>query len=180
MNTVVQLRAGQGDTPRSEVVYGTTHALVAGKLGPVAVFRPGDLVVYRIRYHRRTRLFVFSTLDVDDRLAASVPGVRPRVQLLFEVRTAGRTRLARTLFGYLAKNHIEPERLPDGFYLRVGVVLAGRLPAHKILLSLLASSRGPDPPAGSPTLSPLPVKKTNAHSRELSARQRTPLSGVYP
>jgi hypothetical protein len=32
----------------------------------------------------------------------------------------------------------DPDRLPDGFYVRVGVVLAGRLPAHTILLSLLS------------------------------------------
>ncbi len=154
MNTAVQLRRGAGDTPRSEVICGTPRRIVAGKLGPVAVFRPGELVAYRIRYRRRTRLFVFRTLTVDDRLAVTVPGVRPRVQLLFEVRTAGRARLARGLFAYLAKNEIRPERLSDGFYLRVGVVLAGRLPPQKILQSLIASSLGPDPPTGSSALSP--------------------------
>jgi len=139
MNTAVQLRVGPGDTPRSQLVYGTPRRLLAGKLGPVAVFRPGDLVAYRIRYRRRTRLFVFRTLDVDDRLAASVPGVRPRVQLLLEVRTEGRVRRMRRLFAYVLKAGRDPDGLPDAFYVRVGVVLAGRLPKHKIVVSLLSS-----------------------------------------
>jgi hypothetical protein len=137
MNTVVQLRTAQGDKPRSELVYGTPRRLVPGKLGPVAVFTPRALVAYRIRYHRRTRLFVFRTLDVDDRLAASVPGVRPHVQLLFEVRTAGRANRMRRLFAYVAKSGGDPDGLSDGLYVRVGVVLAGRLQAYEVLLSLL-------------------------------------------
>jgi hypothetical protein len=146
MNTAVQLRSGQGDTPRSELVYGTAYRTVVGKVGPVAVFRPGELVAYRIRYRRRTRLFVFRTLEVDDRLGASVPGVSPRVQLLFEVRTEGRARLVHKLFAYLARSALRSERLPDGFYLRVGVVLAGRLPQHKIVVSLLSSQLQPNDP----------------------------------
>ncbi len=144
MNTTVQLRSGRGDTPRSELVYGIPRKLLAGKLGPVAVFRPGSLVAYRIRYRRRTRLFLFRTLDVDDRLAASVPGVRPRVQLLLELRTEGRVRRIRRLFAYVVKTGRDPDALPDAFYLRVGVVLAGRLPKHKIVVSLLSSQLQPN------------------------------------
>jgi hypothetical protein len=54
--------------------------------------------------------------------------------------------MVRHLFRYLAKGGRDPRSLPDGFYVRVGVVLGGRLPAHKVLLSLLAHSLGPDPP----------------------------------
>ena len=43
---------------------------------------------------RRPRLFVFRTLTVDDRLAATLPGVRPPVKLLLELRTKGRIRRA--------------------------------------------------------------------------------------
>jgi hypothetical protein len=139
MNTAVQLRQPGGGTPRSELVYGKPHALVAGKLGGVALFLPDELVAYRIRYRRQTRLFVFKTLEVDDRLAARVPGVSPRVQLLFDVGTSGRVRLVRGLFAYLAKGR-DPSTLPDSFYVRVGVALGGRLPAHKILPSLLSSA----------------------------------------
>jgi len=148
MNTAVQLRR-TGAEVRSGLLYGTPMKTVAGTLGPVALFSSGELVAYRIRHHRRTRVFVFRTLDVDDRLAASLPGVRPRVRLLLEVRTAGRARLVRGLLAYLVKTRHDPCRLPDGFYVRVGVALAGRLPAHKILLSLLSSSLGPDPPGAS-------------------------------
>ena len=130
MNTAVQLRR-TGAEVRSGLLYGTPRETVAGTLGPVALFSSGELVAYGIRHHRRTRVFVFRTLDVDDRLAASLPGVCPRVRLLLEVRTAGRARLVRGLLAYLVRTRHDPCRLPDGFYVRVGVALAGRLPAHK-------------------------------------------------
>jgi hypothetical protein len=136
MNTAVQLRQSGSGTPRIELVYGKPYAQVTGKLGAVALFSSGQLVAYRIRYHHKTRLFVFKTLEVDDRLAARIPGVCPHVQLLFDVRTPGRARLVRGLFAYLARAH-DPSVLPDSFYVRVGIVLGGRLPAHKILPSLL-------------------------------------------
>jgi hypothetical protein len=79
-------------------------------------------------------------LDVDDPLAASVPGVRPHVELLLELGTRGRTRLVRGLFAYLAKDAHDPSRLPDAFYVRVGFALGGRRPPHKILVSLLKQS----------------------------------------
>jgi len=136
MNTAVQLRQPGRDAPRCELVYGTPYAQVTGKLGAVALFSSDQLVAYRIHYRRKTRLFVFKTLEVDDHLAARLPGVSPRVRLLFDVRTPGRARLVRGLFAYLARAH-DPSVLPDSFYVRVGVVLGGHLPAHKILLSLL-------------------------------------------
>jgi hypothetical protein len=85
------------------------------------------------------RLFVFRTLEVDDRLAASVPGVKPHVQLLLQVNSHGRARLVRQLFAYLARINREPSAMPDGFYLRVGAVLGGRLPGHKVLPSLVSA-----------------------------------------
>jgi hypothetical protein len=150
MNTAVQLRRA-GDGLRSELLYGAPRRTVAGTLGPVALFAAGEIVAYRIRHRRRSRLFVFRTLKVDDRLAASLPGVHPRVHLLFEVHTAGRVRLVRGMFAVLLKNRHDPCGLPDGFYVRVGVALAGRLPRHKILPSLLSFSLGPDPLTGPPT-----------------------------
>jgi hypothetical protein len=137
MKTAVQLRPRAAGAPQSELVYGKPQALVTGTLGAVALFHSDELVAYRIRYGRQTRLFVFRTLEVDDRLAAQVPGVSPRVQLLFDVRTSGRARLVRGLFSYLAKSR-DPSTLPDSFYVRVGLALGGRLPAHKILPSLLS------------------------------------------
>ena len=59
---------------------------------------------------------------------------------VLELGTRGRTRLVRGLFAYLARQAHDPSSLPDAFYVRVGVVLAGRLPAHKILVSLLAQA----------------------------------------
>jgi hypothetical protein len=141
MNTVVQVRHPAGDAhPRAELLSGAPCAVIASPTGPVALFGPGEVVAYRIRYRRRTRVFVFRTLDVDDALAASVPGVRPHVELLLELGTRGRIRLVRGLFAYLAKHAHDPSRLPDAFYVRVGFALAGRRPPHKILVSLLRQS----------------------------------------
>ena len=141
MNTAVQVRHPAGDAhPRAELLSGTPSAVISTARGPVALFGPGELVAYRIRYRRRARVFVFRTLDVDDPLAASVPGVRPRVQLLLELGTRGRTRRVRGLFAYLAGHAHDPASLPDAFYVRMGFELAGRMPAHEILVSLLKQS----------------------------------------
>jgi hypothetical protein len=143
MKTAVQTRHPAGeDHPRAELLAGSPRAVIAADLGPVAVFGPGELVAYRIRYRRRTRVFVFRTLDVDDPLAASVPGVRPRVRLLLELGTHGRARLVRGLFAYLARHAHEASSLRDAFYIRVAGVLGGRLPTHKVLVSLLEAEDG--------------------------------------
>jgi hypothetical protein len=140
MNTAVQLRSiGALDRPRCALVHGQPHELLDGGLGRIALFGPGELVAYRLRSRRNTRLYVFRTLEVVDRLAASVPGVRPRVRLLVHLRTAGRARLAERLLVYLLRTGRDPSLLSDSFYLRVGAALGGRLPAHKLLLSLLST-----------------------------------------
>ena len=141
MKTAVQLRTLAGDErPRAELLLRTPCDLGEGRLGPVARFESGEVVAYQIRSRRRRRLFVFRTLEVDDALAVALPGVRPRVQLLMEVRTAGRMRLVRGLFAYLTRTGWDPSALPDTFYTRVGAMLGGRLPGHKILPSLLPAS----------------------------------------
>jgi hypothetical protein len=141
MNTAVQLRplAGAG-APRCDLVLGLPREALLGSLGPIALFAAGELVAYRLRHCRKTRLSVFRTLDLDDPLAVAIPGVRPRVQLLLELHSAGRVRLARGLFDRLAKEGVEAARLPDAFYLRIGVALGGRLPARTLLHSLLHRS----------------------------------------
>ena len=121
MKTAVQVRHPAGDEcPRAEILSGSPCAVLPAALGPAALFGPGAVVAYRIRYRRRCRVFVFRTLAVDDPLAASVPGVRPRVQLLLELGSAGRARHVRGLFAYLARHGHDPSRLPDAFYLRFG------------------------------------------------------------
>jgi hypothetical protein len=132
------LRPGHGESLLAELVYGSPVEVAEGPLGPVAVFGVDALVAYRLRSGRRDRLYLFRTLAVDDPMAALVPGVRPRVRLL----AAGRVRLARRLFAHLLKRAVEPESVADGTYLRIGVALAGRLPPHKILVSLLSHQVG--------------------------------------
>ena len=141
MKTAVQLRTSVGaEQPRAEILFGAPCDVDEGTLGPVAHFESGEVVAYQIRSRRRRRLFVFRTLDVDDALAVALPGVRPRVRLLLELRTAGRIRLIQGLFAYLARTGRVPSELPDTFYVRVGAVLGGRLPGYKILPSLLPGS----------------------------------------
>jgi hypothetical protein len=138
MRTAVQVRhPSAGRQARAELVWGRPCAVDAGTLGPVAVFAAGEIVAYLLRPRRGPRLFVFRTLAVDDRLAAALPGVRPRVRLLLQLRTPGRIGRARGLFAYLARSGRDPSALADDFYVRVGLALAGRLPAHAILVSLL-------------------------------------------
>ncbi|HEY4013359.1 MAG TPA: hypothetical protein VGM06_08475 [Polyangiaceae bacterium] len=140
MKTALQLRDRQGDAPRCELLWGEPLEVLAGPLGPILLFGPGVIVAYVLQSRRRRHLFVFRTLEVDDPLAVSVPGVRPRVQLLLDLVSAGRMRLVRGLFAYLMKTGRAPSDLPDDFYVRVGAVLCGRLPGHKILRSLLEAS----------------------------------------
>jgi hypothetical protein len=152
MRTGVQLRLAKGDElPRSELLAGAPCEVVSGALGPVALFGPGEIVAYLLRGRRRGRLFVFRTLEVDDRLAARVPGVRPRVQLLLELRTAGRIRRGRDLFAYLGRTGRDPSGLADPLYVRLSAVLGGRPPAHAILLTLLSSPRTPTDSRSSPS-----------------------------
>jgi len=137
VRTAVQLLPSHGESLLAELVYGLPDDTRAGRLGPVALFPSDSIVAYRFRSGRRDRLYIFRTLAVDDSMAATIPGVRPRVRLLVHLRSAGRVRLARRLFAYLCKQSIPPERIPDDTYLRIGVALSGRLPRHKILVSLL-------------------------------------------
>jgi len=138
--TAVQLRESR---PACALVYGVPVAMAATRRGPVALFRPGALVAYGLQSAARRRLFVFRTLVVDDRLAASVPGVHPRVQLLLDVHTPDRIRRMRRLFAFLDRHGWSPADLSDGFYCRVGCALGGRLPNHTILVALLRQERAP-------------------------------------
>ena len=156
MKTAVQLRTLAGDErPRAELLFGTPCDLGEGTLGPVARFESGQVIAYQIRSRRRRRLFVFRTLEVDDAFAVALPGVRPRVQLLMQLGTAGRIRLARSLFAYLLRTGRDPSALPDVFYVRVAAALGGRLPGHKILRLLLSSSL----PTAAPGFVPTPSKR---------------------
>jgi hypothetical protein len=140
MRTAVKLC---DDPPTADLIFGRPVQMTSDETGRIALFSSGEIVAYRLRHRRQSRLFVFRTLMVDDRLAASVPGVGPRVQLLMVARSAGRVRLMVRLFAYLVRTGRDPQALSDGFYVRVGVVLGGRLPVQKVLLSLL--SRPPLP-----------------------------------
>ncbi len=119
------------------MVYGEPDHLLPGTKGALAVFSSGEIVVYLLDGHGARRLYVFRTLEGREKGAARLPGVRPRVRLLIEVRSAGRIDRVRRLFDYLIKRGFQPSLLPDGFYVRVSHVLGGRLPPHKVVRALL-------------------------------------------
>jgi hypothetical protein len=132
--TAVQLRTNR---PQGQIVYGEPYAVDRGARGPVALFAPGSLVAYQVQIDRARRLFIFRTLLVDDRLAATVPGVSPRVQLLVQLRSRARVRLVRQLFADLLALGGTPMALSDAFFLRLGATLDGRVPPYALLHALL-------------------------------------------
>jgi hypothetical protein len=151
MKTVVQLRSDPALT--CELAHGSPDGFVQGERGPIAIVGPDRILAYVIRASASPTLFVFRTLTVDDRLAASVPGVFPRVRLLIHVRSAGRVRAARRLFAYLVKRGIEPSLLPDAFFVRMNVALAGRC-VNQTRLRVLLRRELEGPPVAERVASP--------------------------
>ena len=82
MRTLVQLRSRAPDAPTCELVYGEPEHLAIGITGTVAVFSGGQVVAYFIQGSAARRLFVFRSLEAEEKGAARLPGVRPRVRLL--------------------------------------------------------------------------------------------------
>jgi len=136
MMTGVQLRRAS-DAVDAQLVGGRPNAMAEGKCGPVALFAPNHVVAYVVRAHcRRPRLFLFRTLEVDDRLAARVPGVHPHVRLLAQLSTMGRVELVRRFFRGLTSER-DPADVPDAFYVRLGAALSGRSHAPDLVPALL-------------------------------------------
>ena len=138
MKTAVQLRFEAHEEVRCELLYGEVDQIVSGLRGPIALFRSGEVVAYLLRWAGGPHLYVFRTLPRDRVGETMVPGVRPHVRLLAELRSVGRIVRMRALFAYLEKRGISPSSLDDDFYTRVHGLLAGRLPKHKVLRSLLS------------------------------------------
>lgn len=135
MKTAVQIR--RGESVRCAVFEGEACAMAKGAFGPVALFDADHVVGYRVEHRRRVRAFLFRTLVVDDPWAAAVPGVRPRVRLLVEVRTAQQVRRLAGVLRDLGQQGCLPAALSDAFYLRVGQALAGRGASREALRRLL-------------------------------------------
>ena len=89
-----------------------------------------------------------ATLTADDRLAATVSGVKPRVHLLLELHAGESVRRTRRLFADLLARGESPDFLSDGFWGRLGAALRGRMPQSgtpaATLASLLRLERQPD------------------------------------
>jgi hypothetical protein len=132
--TAVQLRETR---PSGRLLHGAPIEVLPGPRGPIALFGPDALVAYLVESSYRPSLFVFRTLVADDRLAASVPGVRPRVHLLLDLHRAGRVRQAQAMLAHLLKQGLEPSALPETFWLRLGFAFGGRHPPQTTVVSLM-------------------------------------------
>jgi hypothetical protein len=144
MNTAVQLRPT--GSPSAVLLAGTPREMRDGRLGPIALFDPGQLVAYHLRGRRRQRLFLFRTLAVDDRMAADVPGVYPRVQLLLDLHSGVAVRFAKAVFARVRGDGAEAIVLSDDFIARASVAFAGRLRALRALSALLPRPSEPPTP----------------------------------
>ena len=133
LHTAVQIRA----TPRCELLHGQPGTLLAGQLGPVALFVPGEIVAYAI-HAPQPRVFLFRTSH-NPVAGAVLPGVYPRVHLLLALESARVARRCRRFFAVLRREGLHPSRLADAFYLRLDRVLRARAPLPRLVVALLAS-----------------------------------------
>jgi hypothetical protein len=141
--TAVQLRERR---PSAHLLYGRPMSVISGDFGHVARFAPDVLVAYQIESACRDSLFVFRTLVADDRLAAAITGVRPRVHLLLELHSAESLRRAGRVLADLQADGALLERLSDTFWGRVGTALRGRMAPHPTLDALVrAECPGAEP-----------------------------------
>jgi hypothetical protein len=134
-HTAVQIRPST--MPHCELVHGDPAALLAGQLGPVALFPPGEIVAYVIHTSRPNRLFLFRTLERDGAGQTAIPGVHPTVRLLIALDSARVIRRCRRFFRLLARRGQAASRLSDGFYLRLERALRARAPLPRLAASLL-------------------------------------------
>jgi hypothetical protein len=137
-STAVQLRDDSEVCAR--IVYGGgATTVIDGKLGPICLVPPAHLVAYLVETEIATRLFLFRTRAKPEDPATAVPGVHPFVNLLLETRTRTAARRACNLLRQLPTTGHEPAELSDAFWLRLGGLLTGRLPARAASVpSLLA------------------------------------------
>jgi hypothetical protein len=135
-HTAVQLRSAT--EPHCELVHGDPQTLLAGQLGPVALFPPGEIVAYVIHARRPSRLYLFRTLHtLADPDQTTVPGVRPRVRLLLALDSQRLIRRCRRFFALLGRRQQPATDLTDGFYLRLERALRARAPLPRLLAALL-------------------------------------------
>jgi len=119
-STALQLR--NGDDCFSGIFFGTPKAVVQGELGNIALFDAGYLVGYEIIRGRTRRAFLFRTLAGNG--SEKVPGVYPSVRLLVMARSRELSRKLIRSIGFLKRENITVDALPDLFFSRLQVILS--------------------------------------------------------
>lgn len=104
---------------------------------------PSDTIAAYCVSTDRTRTFVFRTIVASTPVATTIPGLSRSVCLLIELRTRARLSKLLRLFAYLIREGHDPNTLSDAFYLQVGSLLVGRLPAFPLLPVMLENEQAP-------------------------------------
>jgi len=138
-STALQLRNG-GDC-FSGIFFGTPKAVVKGDHGNIALFDIGHLVGYEIIRGRTRRVFLFRTVAGNG--SEKVPGVYPAVRLLVMARSRELSlKLIRSI-GFLKRQKIAVDALPDLFFSRLQVLLSDPRMGEATIRKLLLKCRKP-------------------------------------
>jgi hypothetical protein len=122
-----------------EVTARILHPVPEDSEARIASVEPGRIVLYMVETPRRPRVFAFRTLPGDSAAGATVPGVSRAVDLFFATRTRAAASRVRNMLIYFQRRCIGPDTLSEDFWLKLGVLLDGRLRRGPHLASLLAA-----------------------------------------
>ncbi|MEE9904239.1 MAG: hypothetical protein K4305_02235 [Chlorobium sp.] len=138
-STALQLR-NEGDW-FSGIFLGTPKAVVQGEFGKIALFDAGHLVGYEIIRGRTRRAFLFRTVAGNG--SEKVPGVYPAVRLLVMARSRELSRKLIRTIGFLKRQNIAVDALPDLFFSRLQVILSDPRMGEATIRQLLLKCRKP-------------------------------------
>lgn len=122
MFTAVQLREDAGLCCR--ILHGKPREIVPGRLGQIALFEPGQRVLYLVQEGRRQQAYWFQTNPENG--GQRIAGVQPGADLLLTAATTGRVAKLRNVLVYLKKAGVGVDQLDDGFFVRLSVLLEGQ------------------------------------------------------
>lgn len=120
MLTAIQLRKGDVNC---SLLYGEPDYTKPGSLGDIAIFRTCKVVVYCISTSKKKKAFLFKTLQNG---GTKVPGVMPEISLLCEAGSKGKVGRLMQVLTSLERKGVAVSDLPDGFFLRLNVILGNR------------------------------------------------------
>ena len=131
------VRLGPGPGFIAILPYGTVVARTHDGPNEIVHMPASRVGVYCI-CGRRPLTVVFRTVAGPEHGLQRIAGISMPVRRLLYTRTRARFSKVCSLFRYLVESDKNPCSMSDGFYLRVGALLAGRLPRIAVLESLVS------------------------------------------